>query len=65
MLRSLRKQAGKTQAEVSTASGIQRPIVARIERGTHEARLSTVVRYLDALGLRLVLHVERDVGAEP
>lgn len=50
-LRELRLDAEMTQAEVSRRTGIHRPIVARIERGVHEASLPTIARYAGALEL--------------
>lgn len=51
-IRNRREAAGMTQAQVADASGIQRPIVARIERGTHAPSLYTVMRIASALGAR-------------
>ena len=54
-LRSLREAAGKTQGEVSAASGIDQADISRIEarEKLDESLLSTLQRYLAALGADL------------
>ncbi|MFF8458504.1 helix-turn-helix transcriptional regulator [Streptomyces albidoflavus] len=54
-LRDARLAAGLTQEQVALATGIDRPSVVRIERGQQDARLSTLLRLCDALGVRLVV----------
>jgi transcriptional regulator with XRE-family HTH domain len=49
----LRNRAGISQKEVSKRAGIHRPIVARIELGTHEPSLETVARLCAAMGCKL------------
>ena len=43
-LRRLRLAAGLTQSEVGRATGVDRAIVARVERGIHGASLRTIDR---------------------
>lgn len=52
-LRELRLDAELTQSEISDLTGIHRPIVSRLERGTHSASLESIARYAGALGLDL------------
>lgn len=52
-LTELRALAGRTQAEVGEALGVSQVQASRIERGGEEMQLSTLRRYLDALGLEL------------
>jgi transcriptional regulator with XRE-family HTH domain len=56
-LRSLRDAAGKTQGEVSAASGIDQGDISRLEGREllDDALVSTVRRYLAALGAELEL----------
>ncbi|HUR69085.1 MAG TPA: CBS domain-containing protein [Candidatus Thermoplasmatota archaeon] len=48
-VRALRKKLGLTQAQVAKAAGVSQPLVARIENGTVDPRLSTYTAVLDAL----------------
>lgn len=48
-LRTLRKKLGLTQSEVAKAAGVSQPLVARIENGGVDPRLSTYTAVLEAL----------------
>ena len=48
-LRALRKKAGLTQAELAKRAGVSQSLIARIEAGTVNPRLSTLVRIYSAL----------------
>jgi predicted transcriptional regulator len=48
-VRSLRKKLGLTQAEVAKAAGVSQPLIARIENGAVDPRLSTFTAVLEAL----------------
>jgi len=52
-LRELRELKGKTQVQVGEALGVTQVQAGRIENGGEEMQLSTLRRYLDALGLDL------------
>jgi transcriptional regulator with XRE-family HTH domain len=52
-LRELRELKGKTQAGIGAALGVSQVQAGRIEAGGDEMQLSTVRRYLEALGLEL------------
>lgn len=49
----LRTREGFTQQQVADRSGILRPIVARMEAGRHLQSLDVLMRYADAIGVRL------------
>jgi predicted transcriptional regulator len=50
-----RRAAGLSQGEVAERMGTSQPAVARLEAGQVDARMSTVQRYADAVGLSLHL----------
>lgn len=56
-LKSLRAGSGKTQLDVSKTSGLAQPEVSRIEtrESLDELQVSTLRRYIEALGGRLDL----------
>jgi DNA-binding XRE family transcriptional regulator len=50
-LRSLRLEAGLTQAELARRTGIHRPNIARVEAGRHTPSLETLARLAQAIGV--------------
>ena len=48
-VRALRRKLGLTQAEVAKSAGVSQPLVARIENGSVDPRLSTYTAVLEAL----------------
>jgi DNA-binding XRE family transcriptional regulator len=58
-LAELRELRGATQAEIAGTLGTSRPNVSRIEKET-DVRLSTLERYIEALGGKLELHAVFD-----
>jgi ribosome-binding protein aMBF1 (putative translation factor) len=56
-LAALRVQQGLSQTEVAARMGTSQSVVARIETGAVDAKLSTLERYAAALGKRLVWDV--------
>ncbi|WP_167344584.1 helix-turn-helix domain-containing protein [Amycolatopsis thermoflava] len=52
-----RKRLGISQEEIADRMGMQRPQVSMFETGRREPRLSTLMRYADALGARLGIEV--------
>lgn len=48
-VRALRKKLGLTQAVVAKAAGVSQPLVARIENGTVDPRVSTFAAVVEAL----------------
>ncbi|RSN26522.1 hypothetical protein DMC63_01415 [Streptomyces sp. WAC 05977] len=55
-LAELRRQAGLSQAEVARRMGIDAGAVWQLEAGRSDFRMSTLVRYTDALGA--TVHIE-------
>ena len=49
-LRMLRKQKGLTQAELASIAGVSQSLVARIEKGSVDPRVSTLNSLFSALG---------------
>lgn len=50
LLRRERLATGLTQQHLELCTGIQRPIIGRIERGLHRPELDTINRYCLAVG---------------
>lgn len=48
-IRAVRKKLGLTQAEVAKAAGVSQPLIARIENGSVDPRLSTYTAVVEAL----------------
>ena len=57
-LKEARQRAGLTQAELAERLGASQPVVARLESGRANPRVSTFERALAATGHRLVVAVE-------
>ena len=52
---SARQENGLTQKELEAASGVKQPVIARMERGTTDPQLSTVIKILASLGKTLAI----------
>jgi DNA-binding XRE family transcriptional regulator len=50
-----RQENGLTQKELEAASGVKQPVIARMERGTTDPQLSTVIKVLASLGKTLAI----------
>jgi len=50
-----RQDNGLTQKELEAASGVKQPVIARMEKGTTDPQLSTVVKVLASLGKTLAI----------
>ena len=50
-----RQTQGFTQKELETASGVRQPVIARLERGTTDPQLSTLIKLLSPLGKTLAI----------
>ena len=50
-----RQDNGLTQKELEAASGVKQPVIARMEKGTTDPQLSTVVKVLASLGKTLAV----------
>ena len=51
----LRISKNVTQKELSSITGISQPNIARFEKNTHSASLSTTIKILSALGYKLTI----------
>lgn len=48
-----RKAQGLTQKQIEELSGVKQPIIARMEKGTTDPQLSTILKVLNSLGKTL------------
>jgi transcriptional regulator with XRE-family HTH domain len=62
-IRAERQAAGYSQTRLGELTGIQRPIITRLESGKHTPTLETLDRVAVALGVSLATLVERRVEA--
>jgi len=46
---------GLTQKELEAVSGVKQPVIARLERGTTDPQLSTLIRVLAPLGKTIAI----------
>lgn len=61
-LTELREKVKKTQVEMAQALGIKQPTVAGMEKPGRDVKLSTLRRYVDAIGGKLNIDVELPDG---
>ena len=61
----LRREAGLTQKQLSEKAGVSQSLIARIERGTVDPRLSTVRRITQALAPTKNNTVAKDIMSSP
>lgn len=57
MLGNHRRELGVSQAQLAARMGTSQPAVARLEAGATNARLSTLIRYAEALDMTLSIDV--------
>lgn len=50
-----REEMGLTQRDLETLSGVKQPQIARMERGTANPQLGTLLRVLNAMGKTLAV----------
>jgi len=50
-----RKEKGITQKELEKLSGVKQPAIARLEQGTNDVRIDTVLKILAPLGKTLAV----------
>ena len=53
-----RQEAGLSQTEVAARMGTSQSAVARLEAGATDVRLSTLLRYAEAIGAQLDVRLE-------
>lgn len=63
-LRTLRKARGLSQVEVARRMGCERSWISHLERGSFDPRLSTVMRYGDAIGARIHIGLSEPVHTD-
>jgi transcriptional regulator with XRE-family HTH domain len=63
-LASTRRRLGLSQIEVAARMGTSQPAVARLEAGGSDARLSTIERYADALGVALEWRLREELSGQ-
>ena len=61
-LSALREELDISQTELATIMGVKQPSVARMEQADNDPRLSTLKRYVTALGGELSLDVTLPTG---
>ena len=64
VLRTARRRGGMTQRDLSKASGIPQPSIARIENGASVPRIDTLQRLLHAAGHDLELEARLGEGVD-
>ena len=52
-LKAIRKREKITQEELATKSGLKQSAIARLEKGTNDIQLSTLMSYLKPMGYKL------------
>ncbi len=50
-----RQEQGITQKQLEEMSGVRQPVIARLEKGTTDPQLTTVIKVLHSLGKQLVI----------
>jgi HTH-type transcriptional regulator / antitoxin HipB len=60
----LRKQAGKTQLELSELTGLPQSSISKLESESREPSLSIIFRVLSALGLEIVIRPKRKLKSK-
>ena len=61
-LQSLREELEFTQSELAKNMGISQPSVVAIEQRGNDVKLSTIKRYVEAMGGRMSLDIELPTG---
>ena len=61
-LNMLREELNLPQAELASAMGVKQPTIAKMEQADNDPRLSTLKRYVTALGGELSIDVKLPTG---
>ncbi|MGC0787007.1 helix-turn-helix transcriptional regulator [Pantoea agglomerans] len=61
-LHMLREELNLSQTEMAHAMGVKQPTIARMERADNDPRLSTLKRYVTALGGEISIDVKLPTG---
>ena len=59
LLRTVRKEAGMTQAQLAVALGVEQPLISKIERSERRLDVSELRRVCMVLGVSLVEFITR------
>jgi HTH-type transcriptional regulator/antitoxin HipB len=67
MLQAAREAAGLTQQQVAERMGTQKSAISRLENNAGDVRLSTLQRYAEAVGRRIIIDIAgwEEVEAKP
>lgn len=57
-LKAIRKKEKLTQEELAKKSGLKLSAIARLEKGTNDIQLSTLMSYLEPMGYKLQITKE-------
>ncbi|MAR71623.1 MULTISPECIES: helix-turn-helix domain-containing protein [unclassified Halomonas] len=60
----IRKLAEMTQREMADALGVKQPTIAGLEKGGQDVRLSSIKRYVEAIGGKVSLTIELADGSQ-
>jgi len=61
-LHMLREELNLSQTEMAHAMGVKQPTIARMEQADNDPRLSTLKRYVTALGGEISIDVKLPIG---
>lgn len=61
-LNMLREELNLSQAELASAMGVKQPTIAKMEQSDNDPRLSTLKRYVTAMGGELSIDVKLPTG---
>lgn len=61
-LNMLREELNLSQAELASAMGVKQPTIAKMEQADNDPRLSTLKRYVTALGGELSIDIKLPTG---
>jgi transcriptional regulator with XRE-family HTH domain len=64
-LQSLRKQTGLTQTEVARRMDSDPAAISKLEAGLNDLKISTILRYCDAIGARIHIGLVDQAHTEP
>ncbi len=62
-LAELRERAELTQKELAGAMGVKQPVIANMEKISHDMKLSSLKKYIEATGGKLHIDIEMSDGS--
>ena len=57
----LRNNRHITQSQLSTKSGVPQPVIARLEKGTTDPKLTTILKLLDSMEAKLIIKEDQQM----